>query len=187
MIRGLTIVNPGQNPGESLLVIGIGHEARGDDAVGLVVARKLKKMQLPGLAVAEAQGDGAALLARWDGAPAVVLVDAASSGAAPGTVHRFEAHKGPLPRQVLRPTSSHALSAAAAVELARALGKLPPRLIVYGIEGKTFAPGAALSQETLIAAAEVLSRVLDDWQEAGRAPGPPASSPGRPGLDQGGS
>jgi hydrogenase maturation protease len=123
-------------------------------------------MKLPGMAVEEFQGDGPALLARWHGAEAVILVDAAASGAAPGTVHRFEAHLSELPRELLRPTSSHALTAAEAVELARALGQLPPRLIVYGIEGRGFQMGAALSQEALIAAAEVLAGVLDDWQEA---------------------
>ncbi len=164
---------------EPFLVIGIGHEARGDDAVGLVVARKLGKMQLPGMAVVEAQGDGAALLARWDEAEAVILVDAASSGAAPGTVHRFEAHRSPLPRELLRPTSTHALGPAEAVELARALGKLPSLLIVYGIEGKTFAPGATLSQEALIAAAEVLARVLADWQEVEKSKGQPTMEKGQ--------
>ena len=153
----------------------MGNEARGDDGVGLTVARKLQKMQLPGLAVAEFQGDGAALMERWQGAATVVLVDAAASGAAPGTVHRFEARAGPLPREVLRPTSTHALGPAEAVELARALGRLPPRLIIYGIEGAAFGAGAALSQEALIAAAEVVVRILDDWQEARKhiSPSPP--------------
>ena len=153
---------------ETFLVIGVGNEARGDDGVGLTVARKLKKMQLPGLAVAEFQGDAAALMERWQGAATVVLVDAAAAGAAPGTVHRFEAQAGPLPVELLRPASTHALGPAAAVELARALGQLPPRLIVYGIEGAAFAAGAALSQEALLAAAEVVVRIMDDWQEAGK-------------------
>jgi len=153
---------------ETFLVIGIGNEVRGDDGVGLTVARKLQKMQLPGLTVAESQGDSPALLDRWQGAATVVLVDATASGAAPGTVHRFEAQAGPLPREVLRPTSTHALGLGEAVELARTLGQLPPRLIIYGIEGATFGAGAALSQEALLAAAEVVVRILDDWQEAGK-------------------
>ena len=49
----------------------------------------------------------------------------------------------PAPREEARPvdirvgSSTHALGLAEAMELARALGRLPP-VIVYGIEGKTF-------------------------------------------------
>jgi len=46
------------------------------------------------------------------------------------------------------------------VELARALGRLPPRLIIYGIEGKSFEAGAGLSPEVQAAVEGVVERVL---------------------------
>jgi hydrogenase maturation protease len=131
----------------SILVIGIGNDFRGDDGVGRFVVRKLRDLNLPGVAVLEAEGDPLKFLEKWQGAHTVVLVDAVSSGAAPGTVFYFEAVEAPLPQELLSPCSTHALGLGAAIELARALGKLPPRLIVYGIEGKNFQAASGLSVE----------------------------------------
>ena len=121
--------------GDRPLLIGVGNAWRGDDAAGLVLARRLG-----GLAH---EGDGLALVDAWAGARHVVVVDAAASGAPPGTVHRFDA-SAPLPARALR-SSTHALGLAEAVELARALGRLPERLEVYAIEGADFAVGAGLT------------------------------------------
>jgi len=46
--------------------------------------------------------------------------------------------------------------------LARALGRLPPRLIVYGVEGKAFEAGVGLSPEVKAAVQEVAERVLGE-------------------------
>ena len=73
-----------------------------------------------------------------------MVVDAAASGASPGTVHRFDARAAPLPAAHLR-SSTHAFGVADAVELARALGRLPGRLDVYAIEGGDFSLGAGLT------------------------------------------
>jgi hydrogenase maturation protease len=57
-----------------------------------------------------------------------VVVDAASSDtAAPGTVHRFDALRQPLPASVLA-SSTQTIGVPAAVELGRALGRLPRSL-----------------------------------------------------------
>jgi hydrogenase maturation protease len=53
---------------------------------------------------------------------------------------RFEAAAGPLPAALLH-ASTHSLGLAEAVELARALKRLPKRLTVYGIIARSFEPG----------------------------------------------
>jgi len=150
-----------------VLVIGVGNEDRGDDAVGRIVARRLKEELTDGATVLEASGEGTALMAAWKGADAVVLIDAAHSGGEPGRLYRLEAHAQPIPANVLH-CSTHAINAADAIELARALGELPTRLVVYGIEGKSFEAGVGLSPEAEKAAQEVVRLVR---QEVGwRAP-----------------
>ncbi len=94
-----------------------------------------------GVEVLELGGEPVELLEAWDGAHRVVLADAVSSGAAAGIVHRLDA-AAPLPAS-LAGASTHLLGLAEAIELARALGRLPPRLLVLGIEGESFATGAA--------------------------------------------
>jgi hydrogenase maturation protease len=129
------------------------------------VARQIRTLRLPGVQVLEARGDLLDLLAGWQGAEAVILVDAVSSGRPPGTIHRVAAHREPLPRAWLSPASTHALGLAEAVELARALHQLPPHLLVFGIEGKNFAPGDPLSPEVLRAVPEAVRRVRQEVQE----------------------
>src|SRR5262249_46565971 len=80
------------------LIIGIGNEYRGDDAVGLIVARRLKVRLADSAIVIEQSGDGAALMEAWRDAETVIIIDAMMSGAAPGTIHRFDAIAQPIPK-----------------------------------------------------------------------------------------
>ncbi|HUZ28896.1 MAG TPA: hydrogenase maturation protease [Solirubrobacteraceae bacterium] len=126
------------------LVIGVGSRWRQDDGAGLQVARQLRALEVPSLEVLAREGDQAGLLEDWRDAHQVVIVDAASSGSRPGTIHRHDAAAGLLPARLSR-TSTHAFGVAEAIELARALGRLPRSLLVYAIEGETFQVGEGLS------------------------------------------
>ena len=141
-----------------MLVIGVGNWYRSDDGAGLAVARKLKAMRLPGVVVCEESGEGVALMEAWLDAEHVTIIDAASSGEAPGTIHRLDADTMPIPFSFFH-YSSHAFSVAEAIELARALNRLPPRLTLYGIEGKNFGAGVGLSSEVESASSEVAAEV----------------------------
>jgi hydrogenase maturation protease len=145
----------------TVVVMGVGNEFGGDDAVGPLVAQRLKERVPSHVTVIEHGGDGAALMELWNGASAVILIDAASSGAAPGAVHRFEAHAAPLPAMTLR-HSSHAFGVPEAIEMGRALNQLPPRLIVFAIEGRNFAAGAGLCPEVESSVPIVIERVLKE-------------------------
>ena len=145
------------------LIIGIGNEYRGDDAAGLIVARRLKERLADSVKVIEQSGDGAALMEAWQGAETVIIIDAVMSGAEPGTIHRLDAKTRPLPKDAFR-CSTHAFGVAEAIELSRAMGGLPRSLIVYGIEGKTFAAGVRLSPEVEGAVGEVAGRALTEAQ-----------------------
>jgi hydrogenase maturation protease len=141
-----------------ILVIGVGNDYRRDDAVGRVVARRLRSIKGENIRVVEESGEGAALLEAWKGADFVILIDAVHSGGVAGTIHRFDAKAHPIPSKFFH-YSTHAFSVAEAVELARALNQLPDKLIVYGIEGKAFDSRLGLSAEAQVAAWEVLHRV----------------------------
>ena len=140
------------------LVIGLGNDFRRDDGAGRVAARMIASAHADGVRVIEASGEGAALMDAWRDAESVVLIDAVHSGAAPGTIHRLDARAQPIPSNFFH-YSTHAFSVAEAVELARALDQLPPRLIVFGIEGKDFSSGEDLSPEVAAAVEEVARQV----------------------------
>jgi hydrogenase maturation protease len=160
-----TTDSPAGDP-PAVLFIGVGNPWRGDDGVGPYIARSLRVLALPGTRAVEVSGEGAALMEAWAGAPRVVVFDAVSSGKAPGFVHRFDASAAPLPTGFFH-YSTHAFSLAEAVEMARALGRLPRRLIVYGVEGRSFAAGAELTAEVRRAADGLIARCI---AEAGGVP-----------------
>jgi hydrogenase maturation protease len=143
------------------LVIGIGHPNRGDDAIGRIVARRLRSRVPDGVEVLEAEGEASRLLELLAEADAVYIVDAAVSGAPAGTISRLDPIEAALPRNLLA-LSSHGLGLVEAVELARALGSLPRRLVIYAIEGEGFAPGAPLSPAVATAGVEVEERILGE-------------------------
>jgi hydrogenase maturation protease len=144
-----------------VLIIGLGNEVRGDDAAGLAAARQLKREFAERVEVLESGGDGAQLMQAWKDARSVIVVDAAASGTPPGTVHRFDACDEALPAGRFG-GSTHAFGLSEAIELARALGELPQRLVIYAIEGKGFETGAALSPEVQAAIESLAARVRAD-------------------------
>lgn len=149
------------------LVIGVGNAYRSDDAVGLIVAQRLKQRSADRVIVLEESGAAVAWMDAWKDADAVILIDATHSGADPGTIHCLDAGSQPLPSGILR-YSTHGLGIAEAVELARALNQLPGQCKIYGIEGRTFKMGVGLSPEVERAAEVVVTQVLQDLQEAPR-------------------
>jgi hydrogenase maturation protease len=146
------------------LVIGIGNPDRGDDAVGLAVARRVSAVAPAEVAVTELDGDQLALLDVWDGAADVYVVDATCSGAEPGTVRRFDA-SAPLGGHFSR-RGTHLLSLADVIELARGLHRLPARLRGFGIEGAAYELGTPLSPEAELAAQTVTEQILRElWED----------------------
>src|SRR5262249_12039780 len=111
--------------------------------------------------VLEREGEPASLIDTWEGADAVWVVDAVRSRAAPGTIHRLDASDRPLP-EALFGASTHHLGLADGVELARVLGRLPGRLVVFGIEGASFAAGAAVTPAVSAAAARAARAIRDE-------------------------
>ena len=144
-------------------IIGIGNLYRGDDAAGVLAARRLKDLVGRRADVIEAEAAGLDVLDLMQGAGAVILIDAARSGRAPGTVHRFDASAGPLSRSLF-PHSTHVLSVVDAIEMGRTLGMLPPRLIVYGLEIEDTTAGRALTRAVARAVDELVERVLRELE-----------------------
>ena len=146
----------------AVLVVGVGNPLRGDDGAGLEVARRVRdRAPADGFEVRELRGDLTELLDAWLGREAVVLVDTMRSGARPGAIRRLDASDEPLPAQHRHgPTSTHAAGLAEMIELARALGRLPARLIVYAVEGRRYEAGAGLSDELEAIVPALVERVL---------------------------
>jgi hydrogenase maturation protease len=141
------------------LVLGIGNAWQGDDSAGLAAARLLRERVPAGVEVRSLEGEPVSLVEALDGAEEALLVDAVRSGAPAGTVHRIDATDEPVPA-TMSAASTHTLGVGEAIELARALGRLPARVVLYGIEAERIAAGAELTPAVARAVDEVVESVL---------------------------
>jgi hydrogenase maturation protease len=146
------------------LVIGLGNEYRGDDAVGVVVARRIKR-KIGGARVVERR-DASLLLEAWDAAANVIVVDAMRSGSACGTILRLDAVKDRLPAE-WQSLSTHAVGLSEAIELARLANAMPERLVVYGIEGSRFESSQVITPEVDRAAWQVVGMIMREMTKQG--------------------
>jgi hydrogenase maturation protease len=149
------------------LVIGIGNEFRGDDGAGLFVARKAAEILGGGATILESNGEGTELIDMWAGYDLVINIDAVHSDSEPGKIFRFDLPGDTIPRALFPGHSTHAFGLLEAIELGGALGRLPSKAIVYGIEGKSFETGEGLSPEVMKAAEQLLARLPDDIEQFG--------------------
>jgi hydrogenase maturation protease len=136
----------------NVLVLGLGNDLLGDDAVGLHVARAVRARLagLPGCAVRETMEMGLALLDEIVGSEHLLLVDSIETGKAPpGHVHEFDADSL-AGRRIGAP---HFVGIVETLALGTALGLAMPRDVrVFAIEVKdaytlsvTLSPGVQAS------------------------------------------
>jgi hydrogenase maturation protease len=135
------------------VVIGVGNPLRRDDGLGPAALTRMEGFVPEHTVLVPLDGEAARLVEAWTGKDVAIVVDATRSGAEPGTIRRVVVGEGRTPCGG-SPASTHALDLCEAVELARVLGRLPGRLVLYGMEGADFGEGAGLSPE--------VERRLDD-------------------------
>lgn len=113
--------------------------------------------------IAELDGEVTSVLSYLQQADVAVLVDACRCGVPAGSVQRFDLAARRLPQDGFA-VSTHGVSIANALELARTLGELPAICIVYGIEAEGFDPGADLSAPVASVLPEVARRVRAEFE-----------------------
>lgn len=153
------------------LVIGVGQPDRGDDSVGPRVADHFAADPRPGVEVLRCRDDLTVVLDRWAAVRVACVIDAVAPGGHPGRVYRWEGKLPPAGRGA-GGMSAHVLSLEQAVELGRALGQLPQRLVVFGVEAVQVEVGRGLSPEVEGALPEVIARVGDELRVDPRMIGP---------------
>ena len=139
------------------LVIGVGNRWRGDDGVGPCTIEALARIEGLDAELLTLDGEPARLVAAWQGRSVVVIVDAIVTGDPPGTVHVIT-DLARLPGAAAG-ASSHGGGIAEAVALGRALGQLPDRLLVVGVEPAAVGHGGELSP-SVAAAVDAVVRLV---------------------------
>jgi hydrogenase maturation protease len=154
-----------------VLVAGVGNVLRADDAFGVEVAHKLMAMELPdGVTVVETGIGGIALVQELqDGYDALVVIDAVDRGRPPGHVMLIELDVPHVDDMEWGErydflADVHLATPTRALIMSKALGVLPPNLLMVGcqpVDAET--PGQPMSEPVRaaidVAVAEVVRHV----------------------------
>lgn len=136
-------------PRPTALVVGFGPLAGGDAAAGPEVVRLMHGAVPAGVRLQEGLGGAAALVEAWRDVPLVIAVGAIATGAPAGTISRVEVLPGAClvlaGLRAVTPPSTRGTGLDEALALGCALGRLPRRLVVVGIEGRDGRPGGPSS------------------------------------------
>jgi hydrogenase maturation protease len=144
------------------LVIGLGNPLRGDDGIGMRVARLLAEQALPeGVEVVQGGTCGLELVNWMEGWRRVLIIDAAEVGEVPGGFARFTLAEGHLLGDD-RHLSIHAAGLRDALLLAEVLGVLPDEVIIFGVQPAHLDWDDPLSPEVEAAVPKILSSVLGE-------------------------
>ncbi len=144
------------------MIIGVGNDLRGDDAVGCIAARKLSSLNIPGVAVEEVQGDCTVLLDLFAAAERCILIDAVVvEGGLPGTVKRFDLKSTPTSDIPLKP-SSHMFGILEALAFANLSGAVPQRCILYGVLSSAFEFGSPMSPSVEAAIPHIVQNIVKE-------------------------
>jgi hydrogenase maturation protease len=145
------------------LVIGCGNRLCGDDAAGPELVRRLAIRGLPpGVRCLDAATDGIAVIEAMRNVPRLILIDACTCGAEPGTILELtEADLETLPPGGV---SVHAIRWNHALVLARQLlgPEYPADVAIRLIEGDTFEPGDVLSPAVVKALERLADQIVAD-------------------------
>lgn len=145
------------------LIAGVGNILLGDEGIGVHAVRALMAQGLPaGVDAVDAGTALDGLLGELAGYGRLILVDAVRGGGRPGDVYRLEIRSRDDLAAAARPLSLHEFGVAETLDQARALGVLPARVVLTGMEPESLAPAMEPSETCARALPGLIRLVLDE-------------------------
>ena len=142
----------------ALMILGLGNDLLGDDAVGLLAADRLEGRFGPDVSVGRSAQSGLYLLEHLIGYDDAIIIDS-MLGDEPGRVRELEAVAMPS----VQVPSAHYAGLPEVLAVARSAGlRMPARLKIVAVEiGGSQTIGSGPGAEVAASVPEVVSRVLD--------------------------
>ncbi|MCG2826944.1 MAG: hydrogenase maturation protease [Thermoplasmatales archaeon] len=142
------------------LILGIGNPVLGDDAVGIIVANKVKEKNLKNVDVETANTIGLEIINIISDYDRVFVVDAIKTGnGKAGEIHKFGSENL---RQTMR-HSVHDIDLSTMLKTGEKLGIKMPEIIIYGVEVDNidrFKEG--LSKDVEVAVPTLVEKIMEE-------------------------
>ncbi len=149
------------------LILGIGNLLLSDEGVGCRCVEELERRYVlpPAVSCVDGGTAGFELLPLVEDAQALIIIDALKDGRAPGTLVLVE--NDAVPRLMLTRTSPHQIGICEVLATAQLTGKVPKRLLFFGIEPKSLEVAMGLSPEVSQALDKALDAVVSSLRDLG--------------------
>ena len=155
--------------GGTTTVIGLGNPLMGDDALGILVLERLRdEWDLPDdVHLVDGGTWGLSLLPEVEDATRVLFVDAVRCGAPAGSL--VVLCDDQIPARLSTKLSPHQVDLREVVALARLRDRVPPRMVVMGIEPARLELGEPLSHEVAPMVEPLLDMIVEALRRWGHA------------------
>jgi hydrogenase maturation protease len=146
-------------PSREVLILGLGNRLMSDDAAGLLAVKRLAEIKPSGTRVLDGGTVGMALLPEIEASAALIAVDAASFGAAPGTVATFEGSEMDRMLTGVKKTA-HEVALSDLIGAALLSGSCPARRALVAVQPQAIALGLEPTPAVAAAIPDMISVVL---------------------------
>ncbi len=142
------------------LFVGIGNEYRCDDAIGLLISRKLKEIY-PDLNIIENDGNGLDLISFFQNYDRIIFIDAAIAEK-PEEIGQIKIIKvtPEISFSEFKIFSSHSFSLVEALKMGKELDLLPKEIYLYLVYAMNFSFGQEVSVKVKQASERILIEII---------------------------
>jgi hydrogenase maturation protease len=144
-----------------ILIVGIG-SPHGDDAAGWRVVEELNQRRINSEVALRKARSPLDVLDALEGVQTMIIVDAAAPAGHPGRVTRIVCPVAP-DIQTRTTASTHGIGVAEAMQLAKALGRLPKNFQVLAIEAERTGAGDGMSAAVSESVAELVNELTEQY------------------------
>lgn len=151
----------------NILVMGIGNLLLQDEGAGVRVIEEFeRRYEVPeGVELLDGGTSGIELLQYLQGRDVLILVDVVRSGAACGTLTRYEGDD--VPSLFQKKISPHQLGLSDLLATSRLSGTMPEKVVLFGVEPKFVETGLELSAEVAGSIGRLTELVADEIKTLG--------------------
>lgn len=150
-----------------IVILGVGNLLLSDEGVGVHVANRLLKMNLPkGVSVVEGGTDGFRLLNVITKADRLIVIDSVKGGADPGSIYKFDIDQVKSCPSGFK-TSVHQIGILEVINMSGLIGKVPHTTVI-GIEPKSLEMGMELSPEIEEKIPRIIELILSELKDTFR-------------------
>ncbi len=146
-------------------MVGTGNRFRSDDCAGLKAVSLLQQRASNRwgveVTIVDLEGDQSAILDHMNSTDVVIIIDAVHSDGQPGSFVRIDSTNGEIPL-TFDGNSTHGYGTSYVLRIAKMIGVLPQRVIIYGIAGKNFSSGTDVSPEVTKSVDTVVEKVSEE-------------------------